>query len=327
MKHRGIRFGGSGRGNMLAAGIWGLFALACASPGSSPPQPDAGPDYRVSVPSGRDGRVPIWAGRPLTWDKLGLVSDWLQNSGTRADDYWVVEGHLQLAEGRLHYALLEPKLEASRTVAASAGFQRVLAHPRSTSSQRQRAELGLNSLGGVGRGESTPAGGLPGVLARSAWGARRPNTSRMDLARAPWAWITVHHSAEPGAAPLNGSLADTARALRDIQSAHMNGPENMGDIGYHFLIDPSGRVLQGRDLRFRGAHAYRANNIGNVGICLIGNFEHERPTKAAVEAMHGLIDVLRSQLHVPANHIRGHDEWRVTACPGRYLRPHLARYK
>ncbi len=302
------------------------LAVGCASPGSGPPLSAPGADYQVH-PTGASGeQMPPWAGRERSWQKLRMIGDWLAHEGAFADDFWVVEAHLELAEGRAAYAPSEPALAEERRQAAIAGFLRVLAHPGATASQRQRAQSGLDTLDPSGLLEASAPYAIPGVLPRSTWGARPPALARLDPADAPWNWITVHHSAEPGAKPLSGSLNDSAKAIRDIQTAHMSG-KNYGDIGYHFVIDPSGRVFQARELRYQGAHAYGKNNIGNVGICLLGNFEHEHPTQAAVEAMHGLIDVLRRRLGIPPDHVRGHYEWRQTACPGRYLKPELERYR
>ncbi|MDA1266477.1 MAG: peptidoglycan recognition family protein, partial [Planctomycetota bacterium] len=264
------------------------FVAACANPGSRPMPPDDGPDYRVDIPR-TNGTVPPWAGRARSWEKLAMIGTWLQSEG-HGDAYWVVEGHLQLAEGRAYYAIQEPNDKELRKSKARAGYHRVLAHGHATASQRQRAEIGLRGLDGA----STPinaSAGIPGVLSRADWGARLPNARRLDPASKRWNYITIHHSAEPGASPLNGSWGDSVGALRDIQSAHMNG-EGYGDIGYHFLIDPAGRIFEGRELRYQGAHAYGKNNVGNVGVCLLGNFEHERPTQEALESMHGLIDIL-----------------------------------
>jgi len=264
-------------------------------------------------------------GRPLSWSKLSDVATWLETSSAHSDPYWVVEGHLQLAEGRAHFARIEASDRATRRVAAAGGFERVLADPAATSSQRQRAELGLQRLNRGSEGLGATAVQIPGVLPRSAWGARSTAPSRLEPASSTWNWITVHHSADPDGSWLDGSQKASARAIQRMQSAHMNG-DRYGDIGYHFLIDSRGRVFEGRSLVWQGAHSGGANNVGNVGICLIGNFEKERPTRAAVDAMHRLIAVLSQRLHIQARRVVGHRHWKSTACPGKHLLPHLGRY-
>jgi hypothetical protein len=60
--------------------------------------------------------------------------------------------------------------------------------------------------------------------------------------------------------------------------------------------------------------------VGNIGICLIGNFDRERPTSQALTALDSLVSQLRSNWKIPASGIRGHSDWKTTDCPGRYLR-------
>jgi hypothetical protein len=70
-----------------------------------------------------------------------------------------------------------------------------------------------------------------------------------------------------------------------------------------------------------GAHTL-GHNAGTVGIALMGNFELEQPTKAALTGL----DYVRRRL-VPGaagKGLLGHRDHlgQSTACPGRYLEPH-----
>jgi hypothetical protein len=140
--------------------------------------------------------------------------------------------------------------------------------------------------------------------------------------------ITVHHSAEPDPVPLDGSAERTFEAVRDIQRAHMNGANTgYGDIGYHFLIDPYGRVLAGRDLAWQGAHAMGENNVRNVGVCLLGNFDRQEPSSAALEALRRLIEELRREHAIPRQRVYCHKDLRGTECPGRNLERWVVAYR
>src|SRR5690606_5674904 len=93
----------------------------------------------------------------------------------------------------------------------------------------------------------------PGVLAvrpRSDWRAAEPLRREMrpmgDVRR-----ITVHHSATLVRSTTEGAAVG---AIRGIQRHHQQH-NGWGDIGYHFLIDPAGRVWTGRGLEWQGAHA------------------------------------------------------------------------
>jgi len=271
----------------------------------------------------RPGRVPAWAGRPASADKLEDLETWLAGEGLGYEDYWLIEGELQLAEGRAHLARDREGAKFARD-RARAGFESVHGNARATDGQRQRAELGLQGLAAP-VASAVPAS-FGALVARTRWGAQPPNPRLLDPAADPWRWITVHHSAMPGHRPASLALEDSAAALREIQAAHMNG-EGFGDIGYHYLIDGAGRVFAGRDLRYQGAHAGDEANRGNLGICLLGNFEEERPTAQALASLDALIAEFSERYHIPPGHVKPHGYWKSTACPGRHLLDHLARYR
>jgi N-acetyl-anhydromuramyl-L-alanine amidase AmpD len=150
----------------------------------------------------------------------------------------------------------------------------------------------------------------------------------MDRTKGSYTRITIHHSADPDPTPLDGTLATTARAVREIQHAHMDGREtHYGDIGYHLVIDPEGRVLEGRSLEFQGAHAYGDNNIQNIGVCLIGNFETDKPTQKALDSLRQTIDQLRAAYKIPKASVWGHRDLRKTECPGDNLQRWITAYK
>jgi hypothetical protein len=294
---------------------------ACNSPGlpgTLPPEFNQG-EARASIPP--------WAGMPLTWGKLDAIESWLALEQPPSDDYWSVEGQLQLSEGRLLFSndARGGSISADRLAAARIGFQRVIADTSASEDQIARARDGLllaesldtRSTAPVGRSVNSAYTGA--LIHRDQWAAARARPSRMESNGGSYRYITVHHSAERVPPTLSGSLADSAEAVRSIQRAHMRG-ENYGDLGYHYVIDPFGRVFEGRELRWQGAHAGGRNNVGNIGICLIGNFDRERPTSQALTALDSLVSQLRSNWKIPASGIRGHSDWKTTDCPGRYLR-------
>ncbi|MCR9244143.1 MAG: peptidoglycan recognition protein family protein [bacterium] len=172
------------------------------------------------------------------------------------------------------------------------------------------------------RGSNTVAS--LGVRQRSTWRAATANPRRLDrMDRATR--ITVHHSAvyfrsmRPAA---------TAAQLQRIQKDHMGG-RGYGDIGYHYLVDPAGRIWQGRDMRWQGAHASGRNNVRNVGVCVLGNFVRggngHQPTPRQVEALRDLLGALMNDHGIPAQRIHRHSDFKATACPGPLLEPVLAQ--
>jgi N-acetyl-anhydromuramyl-L-alanine amidase AmpD len=135
--------------------------------------------------------------------------------------------------------------------------------------------------------------------------------------------VTVHHTATPRDG--RGSATDAAAELRSIQNSHQ-GERGWADIGYHFLIDGAGRVWEGREIQYQGAHAgNREANRSNLGIALLGDFDRTPPTREQEEA---LVRVLRAQCAthgIAVRHVQGHNdvahEFHTggTSCPGRFL--------
>ncbi len=170
-------------------------------------------------------------------------------------------------------------------------------------------------------------------LHRADWGAA-PMRSNWDRMTTPYR-ITVHHTAEP---LFGTSVGATAADVRHHQQQHMNA-RGFADIGYHFLIDRAGRVVEGRPLYAQGAHAKGKNNIGNIGICLLGNFvpqpdrgpEYRRaqvPTPLQMQALDRLVAELRAVYHISAKEVWGHQEVKAeTECPGPQLLAWARRYR
>lgn len=305
-----------------------LLASGCGGGGTrrSTPVSQPGVTPTTQVPANA-GPAPTWSMLPTSWGKLNEIERWMSDRRGRRG-YWAVEARLQLAEGQLAFTRekLDPQTPASivsyRQQSALEGFERVLSTPEATADQRARARRGAERVGA----EPTTTAAIPlpevgGLIRRSAWRARRADRRNLDRASAPWRWITVHHSVVRTEDTSAGASFDT---VRGIQRDHMDA-KGWGDIGYHFLIDPSGRVLEGRELLWQGAHAGGANNVGNVGICLLGNFDVDRPSRAAIQSLDRLVLELQRKLLIPRMNVRPHRAWKETACPGQHLMPWFTR--
>jgi hypothetical protein len=156
------------------------------------------------------------------------------------------------------------------------------------------------------------------VLKRSDWkaSAPRPNIERMG----PVERVTVHHSG--GDSFWGSSRGDAAAEIRRIQRYHQNS-KGWADIGYHYIIDRSGIVWQGRRLRYQGAHARGSANYGNVGIVVLGNYLHQELTPAQRQSLEQLVTKICDCFTIPPERVHTHREilHGKTACPG----PVLAR--
>jgi hypothetical protein len=316
-----------------AALLAAAAAGACRAPAPAVAPGPAEPSEPIEALASR--AEPTWVGQPLSWEKLDALELWLVEAAQEHDSALELEGRLQLSEGRLEFARRDIAAASGRNQdalgrveLARCGFEQVLADPRASKGQHARAQYGLESARSV-QGKQ-PAASNVAILPRSSWKAQAARTREMTAVRGTWSRITVHHSAETQDENRGGSLQDTAATLRRIQKVHMDAgdPEHgWADIGYHFLIDGSGRVLEGRELAWQGAHARGANNRDNIGVCLLGDFSRRSPSQAALASLQRVLDDLRKRYSVPGSRVYLHKELTSTDCPGPSLSAWVVRYR
>ena len=165
------------------------------------------------------------------------------------------------------------------------------------------------------------------LVRRGAWTKRAADPARMTPMGRPTR-ITVHH-----AGVFVGESAEHALQLvRSFQRAHMD-QRGWGDIGYHFLIARDGTIIEGRSMRYQGAHAgNNATNRGNIGVCILGNFQPhgadraQRPTTAQLHSLESLVHSLIRVYGIAPRQIFTHQEIhprgpKATECPGTNLAP------
>lgn len=162
-------------------------------------------------------------------------------------------------------------------------------------------------------------GGPSGVIPRSQWTGESPIASRADPMRG-FNRITVHHD---GMSPFYSTAQpDAARRLESIRRAHVG--QGWADIGYHFSIDPAGRIYSCRPLTLQGAHV-KDQNPGNIGVMVMGNFEQQTPTPQAITALETFLAALMRQHRIGSRSVFTHRELAATACPGRNLQTRMVQ--
>jgi hypothetical protein len=181
---------------------------------------------------------------------------------------------------------------------------------------------------------------VPPIVTRAQWGAneslRKPGRSFNSVVRK----IIVHHTGTPN------SITDYPGLARSIFKSEVNN--GYIDIAYNWLIDPLGRIYEGRFAKsypagvphtgesdrknVQGAHALHFN-ANTIGIGLMGDYRSTGPTAAMVEALTTLmtwkcarwgIDPLGASPYVTSQgetvtgvrNICGHRDTYATACPG-----------
>lgn len=204
-----------------------------------------------------------------------------------------------------------------------------------------RLASSADSVLDLGAAERVAAVRAPGIVTRRQWGADESLRSS-SRGFAPIRKFIVHHTATGDGA------SNPAALIRSIYRYHTQ-TRGWDDIGYNFLIDPGGRIWEGRWARdYRsgelhdgessggegviGAHA-RDHNTGSVGIAFLGTYTGgTRPTRGALEALvnlvawkcaaHGVDPQGASGytngvgLRVSFPNIAGHRNVGQTGCPG-----------
>jgi hypothetical protein len=132
--------------------------------------------------------------------------------------------------------------------------------------------------------------------------------------------ITVHHEGASSLG-LRGQSA-VARRLENIRQYHRSKGKEWADIGYHYIIDPEGRVWEGRPIQVEGAHVAKTNDH-NLGIMLMGNFDQHAPTSAQLGTLAGFARDQMLRYRVSTSRIFTHQELKSTACPGRNLQSYM----
>ena len=110
--------------------------------------------------------------------------------------------------------------------------------------------------------------------------------------------IIIHHTADDNTALLTWWTGAAIKEMQAIYKYHAltNG---WGDIGYNFVIDPFGNIYEGRAWWAWVVWAHAAwNNTPSIGISLMGNFNINIPTDAALKSLLKLTTALAKKYHI-----------------------------
>ncbi len=139
--------------------------------------------------------------------------------------------------------------------------------------------------------------------------------------------LTVHHTA----LYISDDSRPPVERMRALYQYHAEN-RGWGDIGYNYVIDEKGQIYEGRQggRGVVGGHAY-CNNVGTMGIALMGNFELEQPSQAQVQSLQWLLKELSDTYDINpdvgvVHHGKkfvtpyvGHRDLVSTDCPGYYM--------
>lgn len=143
---------------------------------------------------------------------------------------------------------------------------------------------------------------------RGMFGSHVENQNRTPDELKKIEYIIVHHSGTS-----YGNVEVFRRVHREERGWY--------DIGYHFVIcngngGEDGEVQVGRSLKYVGAHCI-PHNKDSIGVCMVGNFNNNMPTRKQMLGLIKLVANLCKQYNIPPKNVLGHNETWNTECPGR----------
>ncbi len=165
----------------------------------------------------------------------------------------------------------------------------------------------------------------PLIVPRAAWKAAAANTALMH-AQTPKG-IIVHHTGET-----QNWKSTLEKKLRGLQGFSMKpavvggtgkAKPAWGDMPYHFYIDASGRIGEGRDVAYAGDTNTGYVTDGYIQIVVEGEFGKETPDPRQLDALDKLTIALARQYRIAATSISGHNDHAKSECPGKNFKPYL----
>ena len=130
--------------------------------------------------------------------------------------------------------------------------------------------------------------------------------------------VIVHHTADAFGGPQLDRV-NHAHKLREFPYSALGWY-----VGYHYLIEKNGKIMQTRRDDEIGAHTIGANAT-SIGIALAGNFSKEHPTPEQERSLAELLGQLVDTYKIPSIRIIPHRWESATECPGTLLPDDWAR--
>lgn len=228
------------------------------------------------------------------------------------------DGEQLVVRADRQYVLARPTVQNERWEAALFFLQAGKRLVEVLASEQQRAQIELTL---------SPALPQLQVFPYTVWTSETTPDSIPDLVD-PMR-ITLHHTVI-AALPANATQAQEIQRMRFILNIHLNS-SGYSDIGYHYIIMPSGRVYEGRSSQKRGAHDVVNDGFG---VAVDGDFQDPRRiTQKQFETIVILCTLLCSRMGItdpvtPVStrtadfgirqlpRIMGHRDRVATGCPG-----------
>jgi hypothetical protein len=170
------------------------------------------------------------------------------------------------------------------------------------------------------------------IVTRAGWGAVAPKAHAQTMP--DFQHVTLHHTSNTNTG---------AQEMQRIQKLHMglfpynlplSGGKNFDDIGYHFVMDKTGVVYEGRQLEAapgtprgpytKGEHVATNNTVAGIGFCTMGDYEgtegNEPWPAARQKDLEKAVSALCRRYKIPSSKLSYHKVMALVAspseCPG-----------
>lgn len=148
------------------------------------------------------------------------------------------------------------------------------------------------------------------IQPRSEWNALVPLPYKSHVPEK----ITIHHEGE-----FFDEGENSAEHIKNTQSWGMGKDRNWSDIPYHYMIDPDGKVFEGRNVYTAGETNTTYDPSGHLLITCLGNFEEQDVTKEQLRSLINLTAYCCIRFQIDPETIKGHKDYAETLCPGKDL--------
>lgn len=136
-------------------------------------------------------------------------------------------------------------------------------------------------------------------------------------------YLIVHHCGGSDLDPMADSSNQTFEVVNEY---HHNNPRVwLGEysslgfaIGYHYFIDKTGKITQGRADTDEGAHTV-GYNTQSLGICMAGNFDATMPTYAQIASLKAILSHKMVEYNIPISRVVPHRHFANKSCYGHNL--------
>lgn len=148
----------------------------------------------------------------------------------------------------------------------------------------------------------------------------QPVRTAIDTAKVQpgrWRYIVIHHS------------GTDVGSVKSMDAYHRQVRHMENGLAYHFVIGNGQGMADGEiavgprwTQQLDGGHlATEALNHVSIGICLVGNFDHKKPTRKQMTSLKALVLALLARCDLSHEAVKTHQQINpvYTRCPGRHF--------